>query len=180
MASNATRICKRHDFLNFVYFYNRSLDGRSNVVRFSSWENSRISNYAGGFLLLTLPVAWLFLYLGLGPISVCWAYLITMSLCSIGRVFWAKHLVQFSPSIWLKEVFLPLMFLLTASVFTGRMSQLFLDASLGRLSLVVAATLLTNILLGWNLLLNTKERKTLLAALQSSLKRIYKLIRHQK
>jgi hypothetical protein len=72
------------------------------------------------------------------------------------------------------------MFLLTASVFTGRMSQLFLDASLGRLSLVVAATLLTNILLGWNLLLNTKERKTLLAALQSSLKRIYKLIRHQK
>ena len=134
----------------------------------------------GGFLLLTLPVAWLFLHLGLGPISVCWAYLITMSLCSIGRVFWAKSLVQFLPSIWIKEVFLPLNFLIIVSVFTGRMSQLFLDASLGRLSLVVAATLMTNIVLGWNLLLNINERKSLLAALQSSLKRIFKLIRPKK
>ena len=134
----------------------------------------------GGFLLLTLPVAWLFLHLGLGPISVCWAYLITMSLCSIGRVFWAKRLVQFLPSIWIKEVFLPLIFLIIVSVFTGRMSQLFLDASLGRLSLVVAATLMTNIVLGWNLLLNINERKSLLAALQSLLKGIFKLIRPQK
>lgn len=61
----------------------------------------------GSFLILTLPVAWAFLHLGAPPQAVYWASLITISLCSGGRVIWARKLFGVPVRAWISETLLP-------------------------------------------------------------------------
>jgi len=67
----------------------------------------RIAAYqatVGGSLLLTLPIAWIALKSGLSPTSVGWAFLLTISITSIGRAFWARRLFGMPLRSWLTSV----------------------------------------------------------------------------
>ena len=129
----------------------------------------------GGFLLLTLPVAWMFLKFELGAVSVCWAYVITMTLCSVGRLFWAKRLVGLIPLEWFKGVLCPLILLAASSVLAGLICRSYLNPSVLRLGLVIGTTLILNVSGGWLLLLNTSERSSLWSILEGVAMRFFRI-----
>ena len=114
----------------------------------------------GGFLLLTLPIAWLFLAYGFNAVSVFWAYIITMTLCSVGRVFLAERLVDYSPLVWLKEVFIPCAVVLVCGLLFGYLVQTSIgEASFIRLFVVTLATLISSFVLGWLFIMSVDERR---------------------
>ena len=113
----------------------------------------------GGFLILTLPIAWLFLACGFSAISVGWAFIFTTTMQSVGRVVWAKYLVGLSPLKWVKEVFLPCFLICVAGGGIGKATQfLFATPSFYRLVVVGMITFISSILLGWLVVLSHSEK----------------------
>ncbi|KRP35424.1 MAG: hypothetical protein ABS34_11045 [Opitutaceae bacterium BACL24 MAG-120322-bin51] len=128
----------------------------------------------GSLLILTLPIAWMFLHVGLSAISVCWAYNITMVMCSLGRVFWAKRLVGQSPMVWLREVLIPCSIVLCASCLSGWAVQLiFPEPSFLRLCGVTLATILCCSAVGWLVVLSDREREFVLLMIDNLKKRLF-------
>lgn len=58
----------------------------------------------GGCLLLTLPIAWLFVQFGQPPTSVGWAFLVTVVLTSVGRALWVRKLFGVPVREWLHQI----------------------------------------------------------------------------
>ena len=123
----------------------------------------RIAGYQimlGGFSILTLPVAWFFLELGLPAISVGWAFILTMAMLSVGRVVWAKSLAGLSPLKWLKEVFAPcLLITVVGFIIGGGVQYMFHGSSFFKLCTVGITTFISSGLLGWFVVLNKSEKQ---------------------
>ena len=123
----------------------------------------RIAGYQmmlGSLLALTLPLAWILLRRGGDATVVGWAFVITMTLCSLGRLFWARYLVGFSIRIWFVNVFLPCLWVLLAGVICGRlMIAVWPEPSFWRLCAVTGVTLLSSAGLGWSLFFSREEKR---------------------
>ena len=63
--------------------------------------------FLGGSLILTLPVAWLFVASGLGVYSIGLALLSMTAVCAIGRVWFARRLAGMSAVTWARKVVVP-------------------------------------------------------------------------
>ncbi|MDA3926407.1 MAG: hypothetical protein PF904_17090 [Kiritimatiellae bacterium] len=131
----------------------------------------------GGCLLLTLPIAWLFLHLGYGATSVGWAFLITFFFCSAGRLFWARYLVGLSVVAWIRIVFFPCVTVLLAGVSIGVLIQsVWIQASFFRFCTLTASTVTSSLLLGWMIVLNEPEKFVVKGGLLRIVNRITKSI----
>jgi len=127
----------------------------------------------GGFLIFTLPIAWIFLHFGGEATTVMWAFLITMIACSSGRVIWAWKLVDFPVVDWFKQVLLACLVLIFGSMSVGYgIGLLFEGASLSRLFAVGFATLAVNVLMAFILIIDRHEKNFILHVL----KRLYFLL----
>ncbi|HAQ57610.1 MAG TPA: hypothetical protein DCR32_01115 [Opitutae bacterium] len=116
----------------------------------------------GTSMLLTLPIAWLLLAAGFEAIAVCWAYLLTVLLCLLGKLYWAKRLVGLSPIGWLREVLLPCSVVMICGLVAGAfVRQCFLEASLFRLGSVIIMSLASCSIIGWVYLISSTERAVL-------------------
>lgn len=123
--------------------------------------HGRIAAYQltlGTSLVFTLPLAWLFLILGYSPTSVGFAFIITMAACSIGRVFWVRHLFGVPVRVWLITVFMPCVAVACAATFAALAPRLFLHASFLRLMLASIASVAASLLTAWFIALDSKER----------------------
>ncbi|MBQ9693825.1 MAG: hypothetical protein IJV69_03630 [Kiritimatiellae bacterium] len=112
----------------------------------------------GGALLLTLPLAWLWVSLDWGVYAVGWAMIATMMLCAWGRVWFARSLVGMSARYWFFHIFIPLGILGAISGAVGLLPRLWMAASIWRIGvtgMLIEATLLP---LVWLLLLDAEER----------------------
>ncbi len=122
----------------------------------------RIAGYQmmlGGLLILTLPIAWLFLLLGYPAPSVAWAFIITASGLSIGRVLFAKTLVGAMPSDWIKAVLAPCLLVFAVGMALGSLSRAaYGPFSFFRLCVVTAVTTASWGLLGWLAVLDRSEK----------------------
>lgn len=130
--------------------------------------NGRMAKYQmvlGTTLILTLPLAWLFVALGWGVYTVGWAMVLTMMGCAWGRVWFARKLVGMSARYWLFHIFLPLVLLTVLSGSVGLLPQLFLAPSFGRVCLTTAVTEGVLLPMAWFLLLDREERAFLLRRL---------------
>jgi len=58
----------------------------------------------GGLLILTLPLAWLVLRAGGSPEAALGCSLLTGAACTLGRVFWVRHLLGVPVGRWLRNV----------------------------------------------------------------------------
>ena len=112
----------------------------------------------GGFLVLTLPVAWFFIKLGYPPTSVGFAFIITMVCCSFGRVLWVKHLLQVPISSWLKKTVLPCLAVAIFPAICGLVFQKAMPASFLSFVCVCILTFATSCLAIWLFALDTQER----------------------
>ncbi|MBR6023087.1 MAG: hypothetical protein IK066_11805 [Kiritimatiellae bacterium] len=114
--------------------------------------------FLGGSLLLTLPLAWLFLAAGNGVYSVGVALLSTTVVCAWGRVGFARGLVGMSAWHWLRRILLPVAGVAAVCLGAGCLPRLWMPPSFGR---VVATTALCEpvfLLLAWIVLLDGREK----------------------
>ena len=112
----------------------------------------------GTSLILTLPIAWLFVAQGWGIYSVGYAMILTMMFCAWGRVWFARSIVGMSARHWLGRVLLPLVLVGGAAMCVGGIPRFLLMPSFAR---IVVTTLLTEVALlplAWYFVLNVQER----------------------
>ena len=112
----------------------------------------------GTILLLTLPLAWLFLYLGLEPTSVGVAFIVTMTLCSLGRVVWAKYLLGASVYRWIKAVLAPCGMVGGGAALATAFPFISVPSGFLRLILVTGASFIAYLLLTWFFALDKRDR----------------------
>ena len=112
----------------------------------------------GSILVLTLPLAWVFLKVGFPPTGVGFAFVINIFLVSLGRVFWGRHLLGMPLQKWLTQVVLPCAIVGAISTVAAVAPLWWLSSSFTRFFMVVAASAMATILAGWFIALNAGER----------------------
>ena len=123
--------------------------------------HGRIAGYQltlGTSLVFTLPLAWLFLIFGYAPTSVGVAFIITMAACSIGRIFWVRHLFSVSVRIWFISVFMKCVVVACTATLAALAPRVLLGASFFRLMLSSIASVAAILLTAWFIALDFKER----------------------
>lgn len=121
--------------------------------------------FLGGALILTLPLAWLLIWLNMGVYAAGWAMVATMVLCAWGRVWFARTIVGMSARYWLCKVFAPLVLLGALACAVGVLPRLAFASSLMR---IFVTTLVAEIVLiagAWKFLLGVNERQYVVARL---------------
>ena len=138
--------------------------------------NGKVATYqafVGTSVVATLPLAWLLIELGVGVYSVGWAMVVTMTVCALGRVWFARTLVGMSAWYWVKRVCIPLALLIAICLVVGLVPRLFLAPSFLR---ICTTTFLVEIVLipfSWFVILDASEKmfvKTRLVTLISKSK----------
>lgn len=114
--------------------------------------------FVGGMLLLTLPLAWLFLAQGRGVYSVGMAFLLTTMVSAWGRLWFAQSLVGLSVRYWLLNVMFPVAGVTTACLAAGCLPRLWMAPSVGRLFLTAATCETLFLFLVWCAVLSGEER----------------------
>ena len=112
----------------------------------------------GTCLILTLPFAGVFVWMGLGVYSICYAMILTMALCSVGRAWFARKLTGMSMRYWLERIVTPLAAISALSLLVGILPRFWMSESFIR---VIVTTLMTNAVvftLAWGILLSEEER----------------------
>lgn len=115
--------------------------------------------FLGGSLILTLPVAWLFVHLNWGIYATGWAMILTMMLCAWGRVWFARTIAGMSAWYWVKKIFFPLVILFSIVLIVGILPQIFLPASI---VCVIITTLVCEFVLlplTWKFVFNGPEKR---------------------
>jgi O-antigen/teichoic acid export membrane protein len=112
----------------------------------------------GSILVLTLPLAWIFIKVGFSPISVGIAFVITIFLVSLGRVFWGRYLLEIPIKTWLNEVVAPTALVFAISMLSVVAPLLLLSGAL-RFAVVLMVSVLSTLIIGWLVALNVNEKK---------------------
>lgn len=134
----------------------------------------RIAAYqmvVGGLLITTLPLAWLFIALGFGPLSIGWAMVAISVLCAMGRVFFARSLVGLSPGYWTYKIIIPVLLVCVVTSFLGFSSRLLMTSGICRIMVTTAIVEITLLPIIWRLLLDEEERDFVLARIKRILHR---------
>lgn len=113
----------------------------------------------GTFLILTLPVAYLFVKLGWGVYSVGWAMVLMTTCCAWGRVFFARQLIQASVRYWFFSILLPLLSISMIAAVIGYIPHLFFTPSFFRVLLTSGMTVVSLLIGAWFLLLSCEDKQ---------------------
>lgn len=112
----------------------------------------------GLVMMLSLPAAWLGCKAGLPPWSILVASVSALGACSLGRVIWAKFLVDMSVVQWAKEVFFPTALAGALVMLPLAGIALLLPPSFWRLLLTAGASSLLILITGYAIILSPFER----------------------
>ena len=115
--------------------------------------------FLGTAIILTLPIAWVFVKFDLGVSSIGWAILIGTTLCAWGRVWFARSLVGMSARYWLFRLLAPVAITIVLTGLVGYLTRLFMTPGVCR---VIVTTLLCELVLlplSWFVLLDGNERQ---------------------
>lgn len=129
--------------------------------------------FLGTALILTLPLAYLFVKLGWGVYSVGLAMVITMAVCAWGRVWFARHLVGMSARYWLLRILLPLCLLMVVAGGVGLGVQMYFAPSFLRLVLVTMAVEVVFAIMTWGVVFNREERVFISTKARAILQRFF-------
>ena len=112
----------------------------------------------GTILVMTLPLAWLFLHIGYPPTSVGFAFIMTMTACSFGRVLWMRYLFNVPVRNWLTRVLCPCLIVAIASALASLTPGWLMPPSFLRLFLTCTFSATTVALVAWFFALDPQER----------------------
>lgn len=109
-------------------------------------------------LLLTFPLAWLFLWLGYAPTSVGVAFVITSVVCTLGRVLWLRRLFGEPVGRWIKTVVLPCMIVGAVAALAAWAPRWLMSPSFARLVCATALSIATALLATWLIAFDASEQ----------------------
>jgi O-antigen/teichoic acid export membrane protein len=112
----------------------------------------------GTLIILTLPLIWLFFALGYSPVFLGYGFIIIRVALTIGRLCFARQLVQLSIVKWFFQILLPLLLLSIVSLAIACSIQFFMTSSFIRLLIICAATFIVSCGMAWIIVLSQKER----------------------
>jgi len=126
----------------------------------------------GSILVLTLPLAWVFLKAGFAPTSVGVAFVITMFMCSLGRVFWGRYLLGMLVHIWLTRVLFPTVIVGAISMLGALLPGWCLSSSALRLIVVIVVSFMSTALAGWFIAMTNNERSFIVRNVSNMMARL--------
>lgn len=141
--------------------------------------HGRIAAYQatlGTILVFTLPLAWFFLELGFKPTSVGIAFIVTMVICSLGRVIWVKYLFGVPIKNWTVSVLVPCFIVAFAATLGAISISWLLQPSLARLSLATCFSIVASLLCTWFIALDFRERMFIFENTKGLLSKIIRLL----
>ena len=118
--------------------------------------------FLGSCLILTLPIAWLFVANGFGVESIGVAMVCTMALCVCGRVWFARSLVGMSAKYWFRKIILPVGVVNIISGLAGYLPHFFMVPSFARVCVTTILCEMVFCPLVWCVLLDCTEREFLI------------------
>lgn len=120
---------------------------------------ARYQTVLGASLILTLPIAYLFIRFGWGMTGVGAALVVGMMGCAWGRVWFARKLVGLSARYWLRRIFLPLILVTGISFAAGMLPRMFMSQSFARICVTTMFVEMVLIPISWFFLLDFYERE---------------------
>lgn len=114
--------------------------------------------FLGGSLILTLPLAWFMVAKGLGFVSIGWAMVLTMMICSWGRVWFARVLVGMSARYWMFKIMLPVGIVVGVVGAVGYLPHFVLASGIPRVFVTTIVCEVFLLPLAWFALLDASER----------------------
>lgn len=127
----------------------------------------------GSTLLIALPALWIFHRIGLGYHSIGMALFISSTLYCIGRLAFARHLLSFPVWKWLKEISLPVFFIILTCVLLGTLIQFYLPLGLLRVMVISIICALSVLVIGYQILLQSEERQTIKIAMNKIIRKYF-------
>lgn len=113
----------------------------------------------GPLLLMALPLMWAMFTFDLGPVAIGVALFFSHLAYSFGRVIFAKFLIEFPVSLWLRETVFPLVSILFLAVLIGLSVTFLLGEGILRIFVTTVMTATAISALGWFWVLNGAERR---------------------
>lgn len=115
--------------------------------------------FLGGSLIMTLPVAWLFVHLNWGIYATGWAMLLTMAVCAWGRVWFARTIAEMSILYWVKRVLLQLVVTFAVVIAIGYLPHLLMPAGFVRICVTTLVCEMSLFGFAWMIVLEHDEKK---------------------
>ena len=112
----------------------------------------------GGFLILSLPIAWIGVLFGYGVYSIAVALALTMIACSIGRVLMARSRTGLSARYWFLKILWPIILVSVASGSVGLLPMCSMRPSFVRVIVTTICIEIFFLPLSWHFSLNVAER----------------------
>ena len=122
-------------------------------------EIARYQAFLGTSLILTLPVAVLLIYCGLGVAGVAVAIVAMGAICTFGRLFFARRLVGMHVKEWFSIVMKPVIMVVIITLLVGLLPRMLMPRSFVRLCLTVICCEAAYLPACWHLVLDVGEKK---------------------
>jgi len=113
----------------------------------------------GGILVMTLPLAWFFLWAGFPPTSLGVAFILIAIGCTAGRVFWLRKLFAEPISRWFTAVLLPCLWIASITIASCFLPMWLLPQSFIRLVFVTFLSVGATLISAWFLALDSREHE---------------------
>ena len=115
-------------------------------------------SFLGGLLILTLPIAWLFVKCGFGVYGVGIAWALMQVISALGRTFFAHFLVGFSIRFWFAKIFLPVLIISLICSVAGFSTRLYCEPGIMRLVCTIIICEMVFLPLIWLIVFDDDER----------------------
>lgn len=112
----------------------------------------------GTIMIAAFPLAWVFILLGCGPVSVVVSLVATTTACSIGRIWFGWHQLGMRPVDWLREVALPLATVSFCAFAAGSTIRFLMAPSFLRVCATFMFSVGAIMVAGWFVVLGQAER----------------------
>lgn len=134
----------------------------------------------GTSLLLTLPLGWILLKFGHPPTSIGIAFIVTMSITSVGRVLWGRHLFGIAFRSWVTAVVWPCSIIALVGTVAAMGPRWLLQPSFFRIVFSTTASIALSVLAIWIFALSRKERASIWDAMRRLLDHLGIWVQFQK
>lgn len=126
-----------------------------------------------GIWLLILPLSYVMLSMGMAPQYILYANIMLNFVAGVTRLWFCKVNIGYSYSLYIRQVFLPLLGVIVVSTVAVLMlkSLLFGADSLLNMLIVSAVSVVVTIAVSWTLALSNTERSTLIRMITSKLRK---------
>ena len=123
-------------------------------------------------VLLTLPLVYFLLSLGLDIVSVVISAIIIACIATIYKVVFAKLYCDFSPKVWLKSVCAPILLVSGMAYLAGKIPSCFMEPTILRVVLTTCITELVIVPFSWFFIIPENGRQIILLRIKSKFGRL--------